>query len=134
MAQKPLVFVTRHLPGGALDFLAQHAEVEWWPEDLPPPRDKLLCRTVSSEGLLTLLTDRIDEELLEQAPNLLVVSNMATGFDNIDVAAASRRGVLVTRTPGVLSETTAEFTIALMFAAAVRPSATRAASVAGRLN
>ena len=120
MAQKPRVFVTRHLPAGALDFLAQHAEVEWWPEDLPPPRDELLRRAASSEGLLTLLSDRIDEALLDLSPRLLVVSNMATGFDNIDVAAASRRNVLVTRTPGVLSETTAEFTIALMFAAARR--------------
>ena len=120
MAQKPRVFVTRHLPGDALDFLAQHAEVEWWPEDLPPPRDELLRRATASEGLLTLLTDRIDEQLLDQAPTLLVVSNMATGFDNIDVAVASRSNVLVTRTPGVLSQTTAEFTIALIFAAVRR--------------
>jgi glyoxylate reductase len=120
LAQKPRVFVTRHLPGGALDFLARHAEVEWWPEDLPPPRNELLRRARTSEGLLTLLTDRIDEDLLDQAPTLLVVSNMATGFDNVDVAAASRANVLVTRTPGVLSETTAEFTMALIFAAARR--------------
>lgn len=120
MAKKPRVFVTRHLPGDALGFLAQHTEVEWWPEDLPPPREELMRRAASSDGLLTLLTDRIDAELLDQAPALLVVSNMATGFDNIDIAAASRSNVLVTRTPGVLSETTAEFTIALMFAAARR--------------
>ena len=120
MAQKPRVFITRHLPGDALDYLAQHAEVDCWPEDLPPPRDELLRRAASCDGLLTLLTDRIDNELLDQAPTLLVVSNMATGFDNIDLEAASRLGVLVTRTPGVLSETTAEFTIALMFAAARR--------------
>ena len=120
LAPKPRVFVTRHLPGDALDFLAQHAEVKWWRGDLPAPREELRRRAARSEGLLTLLTDGIDEELLEHAPNLLVVSNLATGFDNIDVAAANRRNVLVTRTPGVLSETTAEFTIALMFAMARR--------------
>jgi glyoxylate reductase len=120
LAPKPRVFVTRHLPGNALDFLVQHLEVDWWRGDLPPPREELLRKSASSQGLLTLLTDRIDEELLDQAPTLLVVSNMATGFDNIDVAAASRANVLVTRTPGVLSETTAEFTIALIFAAARR--------------
>jgi glyoxylate reductase len=70
--------------------------------------------------MLTLLTDRIDDALLDEAPDLRIVSNMATGFDNIDVATANRRNILVTRTPGVLSETTAEFTIALMFAAARR--------------
>jgi glyoxylate reductase len=120
LAAKSRVFVTRHLPGGALDFLAEHAVLEWWPSELPPPRDELVRRAAESEGLLALLTDQIDDGLLEQAPALLVVSNMATGYDNIDVAAASRRNVLVTRTPDVLSETTAEFTLALMFAAARR--------------
>jgi glyoxylate reductase len=120
LAPKPRVFVTRHLPGGALDFLAEHTDLEWWRGDLPPPREELMRRGAASAGLLTLLTDRIDEELLVRAAGLLVVSNIATGFDNIDVAAASRHGVLVTRTPGVLSETTAEFTIALILAAARR--------------
>jgi glyoxylate reductase len=120
LTAKPRVFVTRHLPGGALDYLAEHTELEWWREEMPPPRDALLKQAAGCEGLLTLLTERIDEELLDRAPKLLVVSNMATGYDNIDVAAASKRGVLVTRTPGVLSETTAEFTLALIFAAARR--------------
>lgn len=120
MASKPRVFVTRHLPGGALDFLAGHTDLEWWAGDLPPPREELVRKTASAAGLLTLLTDRIDDELLNQAPSLLIVSNMATGFDNIDVTAANRHGVLVSRTPGVLSATTAEFTIALIFAAARR--------------
>jgi len=91
-----------------------------WPGELPPPQEELAREAARCDGLLTLLTDRIDSDLLAAAPRLLVISNMATGFDNIDVAAASRRNVLVTRTPGVLSETTAEFTIALMFAAARR--------------
>jgi len=117
---KPRIYVTRHLPGGALEYLSEHALVDLWEGDLPPPRDELMRQAARSEGLLALLTDRIDDELLKTSPNLLVVSNMATGFDNVDIAAATRRNVLVTRTPGVLSETTAEFTIALMFAAARR--------------
>jgi glyoxylate reductase len=117
---KPRVFVTRHLPGDALDLLAEHTVISVWPDELPPPREELVREVARSDGVLTLLTDRIDDELLARASRLLVVSNMATGFDNIDVAAASRHKVLVTRTPGVLSATTAEFTIALMFAAARR--------------
>lgn len=117
---KPRVFVTRRLPGGALDLLARQVELTVWEGDLPPPRDELLAQARTCHGLLTLLTDRIDDELLAAAPDLLVVSNMATGFDNVDVEAASRRAVLVTRTPGVLSETVAEFTLALMLAAARR--------------
>jgi glyoxylate reductase len=117
---KPRVYVTRHLPGGALDYLAQHADVVVSGHELPPPSEEIARGAAQSDGLLTLLTDRIDEGLLEVAPRLLVVSNMATGFDNIDIGAASRMKVLVTRTPGVLNETTAEFAIALMFAAARR--------------
>jgi glyoxylate reductase len=120
LASKPRVFVTRHLPGDALEFLTHHTELKWWGDELPPPREDLVRGAAESEGLLTLLTDRIDDELLDRAPKLLVVSNMATGFDNLDVEAASRHNVLVTRTPGVLNETTAEFTIALIFAAARR--------------
>jgi glyoxylate reductase len=120
LAAKPRVYVTRHLPGGALDYLGQYTSLEWWLGELPPSRDELIKQAASCYGLLTLLTDRVDEELLDRAPRLLVVSNMATGFDNIGVEAASRRAVLVTRTPGVLSETTAEFTLALMFAGARR--------------
>ena len=112
------MFVTRHLPGGALDLLAEHAEVTLWESELPPPREELARQAAGTDGLLTLLTDRIDSGILELAPRLLAISNMATGFDNIDVPAANSCKVIVTRTPGVLSETTAEFTIALMFAAA----------------
>ncbi|MDO8614644.1 MAG: D-glycerate dehydrogenase [Dehalococcoidia bacterium] len=117
---RPRVYVTRHLPGGALDLLAQHAGVTLWEGELPPPREELMARAVGSDGLLCLLTDRIDAELLDAARDLLVVSNMATGFDNVDMAAAGRNTVLVTRTPGVLSETTADFTFALLLAAARR--------------
>lgn len=112
--------MTRHLPGGALDLLAEHAALTLWEGELPPPREELARQAAGSDGLLTLLTDLIDAGILELAPRLLAISNMATGFDNIDVPAANSHKVLVTRTSGVLSETTAEFTIALMFAAARR--------------
>jgi glyoxylate reductase len=112
--------VTRNLPGRAIDVLRERAEVDVWPEEMPPSLDELRTRAASCEGVVSLLTDRIDEALLDAAPGLLAVSNMATGFDNVDVAAATKRGVLVTRTPGVLSETTADFAFALLLAAARR--------------
>lgn len=129
---KPIVFVTRRLPGGALDLLAQETDLHMWEEELPPPRAELLGQAARCHGLITLLTDRVDNELLEGAPHLVTVSNMATGFDNIDVTAASRRGVLITRTPGVLSETVADFTFALMLAAARRVSEAERYVRAGR--
>jgi glyoxylate reductase len=117
---RPRVYVTRHLPGGALEFLRERCDVGVWEGELPPPYEEVRREAARSDGLLTLLTDRIDEQLLSGAERLRVVSNMATGYDNIDVGAATRRGVLVTRTPGVLSETTADFAFALLLAAARR--------------
>jgi glyoxylate reductase len=114
------VFVTRHLPGGALDYLREHCETAVWQNEMPPPYEELKREASFSDGLLTLLTDRIDQPLLSSAPRLRAVSNMATGYDNIDVAAATRYGVLVTRTPGVLAETTADFAFALLLAVARR--------------
>jgi glyoxylate reductase len=120
MTTLPRVYVTRHLPQPALDFLAQHTHLEWWPDELPPSRDTLLERVGAIDGLLALLTDRIDGALLDAAPRLRVVSNYAVGYDNVDLQAATARGVLVTNTPDVLTETTADFAFALMFAAARR--------------
>ena len=119
-AGRPYVFVTRELPGDAVERLRAAAQVEVWPDQEPPPRDELLRRAARADALLTLLTDRVDAELLEGAPRLRIVSNMAVGYDNIDVAAATARGVLVTNTPGVLTETTADFAFALLLAAARR--------------
>ncbi|MEO8458160.1 MAG: D-glycerate dehydrogenase [Chloroflexota bacterium] len=116
----PHVFVTRRLPGRAIERLAEEADVEVWQDELPPSREEFALNAHRSDGILTLLTERIDAPLLEAAPNLLVVSNMATGYDNVDVAAATERAVLITRTPGVLSETTADFAFALILAAARR--------------
>lgn len=117
---RPRIFVARHLPGRALEYLAEHADVDAWPDEMPPSSAELAERSASRHGLLALLTDRVEAALLDKAPELLVVSNMATGFDNVDVPAASQRLVLVTRTPGVLAETTADFTFALVLAAARR--------------
>jgi len=108
------VFVTRRLPGGALDRLAAEHDVEVWNEPLPPPRDELLARMQDLEGLLALLTDRVDAELIEAAPRLRAISNYAVGVDNVDLEAASACGIPVGNTPGVLTDTTADLALALM--------------------
>lgn len=118
--RRPRVFVTRHLPGSAEKQLAAFAETEIWPGDLPPSSADLARHATGCHGLLTLLTDRVDEQLLRSVPSLLVVSNMATGFDNVDVLAATMTGVLVARTPGVLSDTTADLAFALILGAGRR--------------
>ncbi|MEA2420495.1 MAG: glyoxylate reductase [Thermoleophilaceae bacterium] len=114
------VFVTRSLPGDALDRLAAEHEVDVWPERLPPPREELVARVREVEGLLSLLTDRIDAELIEAARNLRAISNYAVGVDNIDVEAATARGIGVGNTPGVLTDTTADLAVALMLGIARR--------------
>jgi glyoxylate reductase len=114
------VFVARRLPGTALERLAAQTELRLWEDELPPPRAVLLAEAREAEGLLTLLTDRVDTELLDQAPKLRAVSNMAVGFDNIDIAACTARRIPVGNTPGVLTETTADFAFALLMAAARR--------------
>lgn len=113
-----LVAVTRRIHAEELDRLAQQAEVRLWDSDLPPSREELLAHVSGADAVLSLLTDRIDDELLDTAPDLKVVSNFAVGYDNIDVPACTRRGVAVCTTPDVLTETTAEFTMALIFAVA----------------
>jgi glyoxylate reductase len=100
--------------------LRQRFEVRAWEGELPPDRATVLEEAARCEGLLTLLTERIDEELLARAGKLKIVSNMAVGFDNIDVAACTRRGIAVGNTPGVLTETTADFAFALLLSLARR--------------
>jgi glyoxylate reductase len=108
------VFVTRPLPGDALDRLAAEHDVEVWPERLPPGRDELDARAPELEGLLSLLTDPIDAALIAAAPRLRAISNYAVGVDNVDLDAATERGIPVGNTPNVLTETTADLAIALM--------------------
>ena len=107
-------FVTRRLPGTALDRLAAAHDVDVWPERLAPRPAVLRDRAGPCEGLLALLTDRVDAELIANAPRLRAVSNYAVGVDNVDVEAATRRGIPVGNTPDVLTETTADLAVALM--------------------
>jgi len=124
---RPRVFVARILPDEGLEAIRADCDMDLWDGDLPPPRDELLRRVAGCEGVLTLLTDRVDDEFLDAAgPQLKVVSNYAVGFDNVDVAACARRGVRVGNTPGVLTDTTADLAWALLMAAARRlPEADR---------
>lgn len=114
------VFVSRRLPGPALDRLNAEHEVEVWGERLPPGYAELRRRAETAEGLLTLLTDRVDAALIEAAPNLRAISNYAVGFDNVDVAAATARGIPVGHTPDVLTDATADLAFTLLMAAARR--------------
>ncbi|HXK34626.1 MAG TPA: NAD(P)-dependent oxidoreductase, partial [Dehalococcoidia bacterium] len=122
----PRVFVTRILPGDAVERLREHADVDVWPDELPPPYETLRERVADCDGLISLLTDRVDAPLIGAAPRLRVISNVAVGYDNIDVAAATGRRIPVGNTPGVLTETTADLAWALMLATARRiPEAER---------
>ncbi len=114
MVPRPKVYVTRQIPKPGLDLLRSLTEVKVWPEELPPPRDVLLQEVEEVDGLLTLLTDTIDAELMDAGPCLKVVSNYAIGYDNIDVRAATERGIMVCHTPGVLTDTTADFAFTLL--------------------
>ena len=117
---RPSVFVTRQLPGDGIARLKDAADVRVWSEDLPPPREELIAGVREADGLICLLTDNIDAGLLDAAEHLRVVSTMAVGYDHIDVAAATERKIIVTNTPGVLTETTADLTFALLLSAARR--------------
>src|ERR671918_80832 len=108
------VFVTRLLPGGALDRLAAEHDVEVWPQQMPPGREELLARAPELDGLLSLLTDPVDAELIAAAPRLKAISNYAVGVDNVDLEAAAARGIPVGNTPDVLTDTTADLAVALM--------------------
>ncbi|UOF88638.1 D-glycerate dehydrogenase [Fodinisporobacter ferrooxydans] len=115
------VFVTRRLPAEVLDFIAANCELRIWDqEDIPVPRALLEQEIADVDGLFCLITENIDRELLRRAQHLKVISNMAVGFNNIDIQAATQQGILVTNTPGVLTETTADLTFALLLATARR--------------
>lgn len=118
---KPKVYVTRQLFDEALEILRRHAEVEvFGGVDDPAPRETILSNVRDVEGLLCLLTDRIDSEVIEAGRRLKVISDCAVGFNNIDVEAATSRGVYVTNTPGILTDTTADCVWALLLAVARR--------------
>ena len=120
MADKPKVFVTRRIPAAGLDRIRANCEAEIWDDPLPPPYETLKKKAAGCDGLVSLLTDRIDPALLDAAPRLKVVSNYAVGFNNVDVPAATARGVVVGNTPGVLTDATADMAFCLLIAAARR--------------
>jgi glyoxylate reductase len=113
-------FVTRRIPGGALDRLSAEHDVDLWEERLPPPPEELIAHASQAEGLLTQLTDWIDAEVIAACPRLRAIANYAVGYENIDVDAATARGIAVGNTPGVLTETTADLAFALLLASARR--------------
>lgn len=114
------VFVTRRIPQVGLDRLSTIADLEVWPEILPPPDEVLQAKIPEIDGLLCLLTDRIDSELIHAGQSLKVISQMAVGYDNIQIATATARKIPVGYTPGVLTDATADFAWALLMAAARR--------------
>lgn len=117
---KPKVFVTRIIPDAGLNKVCEFCDADVWSEPLPPSADELKKRIADCDGLLSLLTERIDGPLLDVAPRLKVVSNYAVGFNNIDVPAATERGIAVGNTPGVLTDATADMAFALLISAARR--------------
>jgi lactate dehydrogenase-like 2-hydroxyacid dehydrogenase len=118
---RPKVFVARQLPEDGLRPILGACDARVWEDELPPPRAALLEAIRGCDGVLTLLTDKVDDEFLDAAgPQLKVVSNYAVGFDNIDVPALTRRGIPAGNTPGVLTDTTADLAFALLMAAARR--------------
>jgi glyoxylate reductase len=118
---KPQVYLTRRIPQAALDIVAAACTVSLWDdESAQVPRSVFLDSIGEVDGILTMLTERIDDTVLDAAPRCRVVANMAAGYDNIDLPALTARGVLLTNTPGVLTETTADLVWALLLAASRR--------------
>jgi glyoxylate reductase len=124
-------FVTRKLPGRALERLAETHDVDVWPERMPPGYDELRRRTAEADGLLSMLTDRVDAELIDGSPELKAIANYAVGYDNVDVKAAAARGIPVGNTPDVLTDATADLAFALLLSAARRLPQASAAIPAG---
>lgn len=117
---KSKVYVTRHLPSSAMYALATKCDVEIWDKEFPPPYTTILEKISDKEGILCLLTDKIDDAIMDAAPHLSVISQCAVGYDNIDVSAATERGIVVGNTPGVLTNATADFAFTLLMASARR--------------
>jgi glyoxylate reductase len=117
---RPRVFVARRIPAAGLERIVAACDAEVWPEQLPPSYDVIRKKIADCDGLVSLLTDKIDGALLDSAPRLKVVSNFAVGFNNIDLPAATSRGVCVGNTPGALTDATADLAFALLISAARR--------------
>ena len=117
---QPKVYVTRRIPESGVKLLQESCEVEIWDSDEVVPRDVFLEAVADKDGVLCLLTDKVDAETLDVAKNAKIFANMAVGFDNIDVDECTQRGVMASNTPGVLTDTTADFAFTLLMAAARR--------------
>jgi len=118
---KPRVFLTRRILDQGLRLVQDFCFTEVWPGELPPSHEEILSRVKGCDGLLCLLTDQIDAEVMDAAqPGLKVISNHAVGVDNVDVAAATYRGIPIGNTPGILTDATADMTFALLLAASRR--------------
>ena len=128
---KPKVFATHGLFDVARQILQKSCDVQYWTKPGRPPREEVLQQVKEKEGLICLLTEKVNEDLLREAPNLRIAANVAVGFDNIDVAACTKRSVAATNTPGVLDETTADFAWTLLMAVARRLSEAEALARSG---
>jgi glyoxylate reductase len=128
---KAKVFVTRVIPAAGLDRVREFCDADVWTEPLPPTADVLRQKVSGCDGLLSLLTERIDGAVMDAAPHLRVISNYAVGFNNIDVPAATARGIAVGNTPGVLTDATADMAFALLISASRRIVESEKYSVAG---
>ena len=118
---KPKVLVTRIIPEAGLKRVTDACDAEVWPEELPPSRSILLEKVRGVAGILPLITDKIDGEVMDSAGDqLTIISNYAVGFDNIDVQEATHRGIFVGNTPGILTETTADLAFTLLLAVSRR--------------
>jgi len=117
---KPKVYVTRELPERGLKIIKERFEAEVWPEYAPPPKKTIIEKARNVDALVTLLSDKIDAEIFDAAPKLKMIAQLAVGFDNIVVSEATRRGIYVSNTPEVLTDTTADFAWALLMALARR--------------
>lgn len=115
---KPRIFVTRRRIPEAIESLERHFEVDVWEQSSPPPKDIVIEKVQTCQGMFTEADDRIDEEIMNTATTLKVIANRAVGMDNIDVAAATKNGIVVSNTPGVLHESCADFTFGLMLSVA----------------
>ena len=114
------VFVTRKIPKVGLDLITGKYDLDVWSHEHPPSTVEIVERTADCAGMITLLSDKINNEVLGKLSKLKVIAQYAVGYDNIDVTEATRRGIIVTNTPGVLTETTADLTWALLMAASRR--------------
>jgi glyoxylate reductase len=114
------VFITRTFPFAALERLQAEHDVDVWDDNAPPPREVLLERSADADGLLTIITEKVDAELFDAAPSVKAVANLAVGTDNIDLAEAARRGIAIGNTPGVLTDATADIAFALLLGIARR--------------